>query len=296
MLFYRSRYYLRLACWYLGGILLFSLVFTSCQNALPASGNQVTPTVQVDISAPANLVSPHILTIGIYANYFPQEYIDTSNHQIIGFDIDLIQSIAQRMHLRTKFISTEDYSSLMSGLAVSRFDIVMSAVSITSELQKDVDFIPYFKGGESLLVVKGNPDQIFGLSDLCGRKVAVKEGTFQQRELKDVSDTCTKAGKLAISPVVAAQYSDALQQLTRKRIVAIYQNAPVSDYFVKQAPNLFEMGGGMIGANLEGIAVRKHDALLLSTLQKAFTQVKADGTYKKVITKWGLTSGDITDS
>jgi len=293
MQFYRSRYCLRLACLYLGGILFFSLVLTSCQDPLPAS-KRVTPTVQVDATAPANLVNPHMLTIGIYANYFPQEYVDASNHQIVGFDIDLIQAIAQRMHLQTKFVA-EDYSSLMSGLAVNRFDIVMSAVSITPELQKNVDFIPYFKGGESLLVTKGNPNQIYGLSDLCGRKVAVKEGTFEQRELKDVSDTCIKEGKLAIVVVVSMQYTDALQQLTRKSIAAIYQDAPVSDYFVKQTPNLFEIGGGMIGANLEGMAVRKHDTVLLNALQKAFALVKADGSYKKVIMKWGLTSGDITD-
>ena len=293
MQFYRSRYCLRLACLYLGGILFFSLVLTSCQDPLPAS-KRVTPTVQVDATAPANLVNPHMLTIGIYANYFPQEYVDASNHQIVGFDIDLIQAIAQRMHLQTKFVA-EDYSSLMSGLAVNRFDIVMSAVSITPELQKNVDFIPYFKGGESLLVTKGNPNQIYGLSDLCGRKVAVKEGTFEQRELKDVSDTCIKEGKLAIVAVVSMQYTDALQQLTRKSIAAIYQDAPVSDYFVKQTPNLFEIGGGMIGANLEGMAVRKHDTVLLNALQKAFALVKADGSYKKVIMKWGLTSGDITD-
>jgi ABC-type amino acid transport substrate-binding protein len=292
MLFYRRHYYLKLAWLFFGGILFLSLFFTSCKDSLPP-GHQATPTAQVNISPPTDLISPHVLTIGVYANYFPQEYMDASNHQIIGFDIDFIQSIASRLHLQTKFVG-EDYSSLISSLTVNRFDIVISAVSITPELQKNVDFIPYFKGGESLLVTKGNPFRIYALSDLCGRKVAIKDGTLEQREVQDVSDACLKEGKVAISVVVAAQYANALQLLTRKSVAAIYQDAPVSDYSIKQTPNLFELGGGMIGANIEGVAVRKHDTSLLNALQKAFALMKRDGTYKKVIMKWGLTSGDIT--
>ncbi len=291
MLFYRRGDYLRFVWLCFGGILIFSLLFASCNNSLPA-GKRATPATQVGSIAPTSLVNPHMLTVGIYANYFPQEYIDASNHQITGFDIDLIKSIAQHMHLQTKFI-VEDYPLLMSGLAMNRFDVVISAVSITPELQKNVDFVPYFKGGESLLVVKSNPYRIYALSDLCGRKVAIKDGTFEQRELKDVSDTCIKAGKLAISAVVSSQYTDALLLLTRKSVVAIYQDAPVSDYFIKQHPDFFELGGGMIGANIEGMAVRKNNIPLLNALQKAFVRVKVDGTYKKAIMKWGLTSGDI---
>ncbi|GAC1472794.1 MAG: ABC transporter substrate-binding protein [Ktedonobacteraceae bacterium] len=240
-----------------------------------------------------NLVSPHTLTVGTYANYFPQEYVEASSHQVIGFDIDVIRAMAAHMHLQPNFV-TEDYSMLISDLSINRFDIVISAVSITPELQKKVDFIPYFKGGESLLVMKGNPYAIYALPDLCGRKVAVKEGTFEQRELKDVSATCVKAGRPVIFVVLCAQYSAALQQLTDKNVAAIYQDSPVSDYFIKQNPNLFETGGVMIGPNMEGIVVRKSDTPLFNALQQALMLIKADGSYHELITRWGLTSGDIT--
>jgi polar amino acid transport system substrate-binding protein len=240
-----------------------------------------------------NLLSPHMLTIGIYANYFPQEYMDETSHQLVGFDIDVIRSLAERLHLQTKFV-IEDYSTLINDLASNRFDVVISAVSITPELQKKANFIPYFRGGESLLVSKGNPYRIYALSDLCGRKVALKEGTLEQRELKDISSNCLKDGKTAISVVVCPQYTMSLKQLLEGSVVAIYQDSPVTDYFIKQNPDRFQRGGEIIAANLEGIAVRKNDAPLLNALQKAFAQTRASGNYQNIITKWGLKSGDIT--
>ena len=293
MLSFSRRYYL-LAIWlFLAGILLLSSLFTSCKDVLPPT-NRVIPTAhQVETTPLTNLINPHVLTVGIYANYFPQEYMDESKHQIIGFDIDVIQSLADRLHLRTKFVA-EDYSMLINDLAISRFDVVISAVSINPELQKKADFIPYFRGGESLLVSRGNPHRIYALSDLCGRKVAIKEGTFEQRELKDISSNCLKDGKAAISVVVCPEYVASLKQLLEGNVAAVYQDSPVTDYFIKQNPDRFEIGGGVIGANLEGIAVRKNDASLLSALQKAFAQIKADGSYRNIITKWGLRSGDIT--
>lgn len=291
MLSFSRRYYLLVIWLFL--VLLLSSLFISCKDALPST-NRVTPTVhQVEITPITNLISPHVLTVGIYANYFPQEYMDESKHQIIGFDIDVIQSIADHLHLRTKFVA-EDYSMLINDLTISRFDVVISAVSISPELQKKADFIPYFRGGESLLVSRGNPHRIYALSDLCGRKVAIKEGTFEQRELKDISSNCLKDEKAAISVVVCPEYTASLNQLLEGNVVTVYQDSPVTDYFIKQNPNSFEIGGGVIGANLEGIAVRKKDAPLLSALQKAFAQIKADGSYRDIITRWGLRSGDIT--
>ncbi len=293
MQFFSRRYYLWSTWLFLISILLLSLLFTSCKDALPST-NHVTPTPQPAETPPlVNLITPHVLTIGIYANYFPQEYRDEGGQQIIGFDIDVIRSIADHLHLKTKFV-VEDYSMLINDLATGRFDVVISAVSITPELQKKANFIPYFRGGESLLVSRGNPHQISVLSNLCGRKVAIKEGTFEQRELKDLSSNCLKEGKTAISVVVCPEYKASLKQLLEGKVAAVYQDSPVTDYFIKQNPDRFEIGGGIIGANLEGIAVRKNDVLLLSALQKALAQIKADGGYRNIITKWGLKSGDIT--
>ncbi len=65
-------------------------------------------------------------------------------------------------------------------LVAKRFDVVISAVTIAPERQKQVAFAPYFNAGESLLVQTGNPKHITGTDDLCGLAVGVEEGTVEQ--------------------------------------------------------------------------------------------------------------------
>jgi ABC-type amino acid transport substrate-binding protein len=166
-------------------------------------------------------------------------------------------------------------------------------MSITPQLQDKVDFIPYFQGGESLLVAQGNPLHIQSTSDLCGLAVGVKAATFEQHDLQDASDMCKEHGKALITAVVVQKNADAVQLLATKRVVATYQDAPMTDFYVKQNPKLFQKAGAVVDATIEGIAVRKGDTTMFNGIKKALTELEADGTYHTLINKWGLMSGDI---
>lgn len=82
-----------------------------------------------------------------------------------------------------------------------------------------------------------------------------------------------------------------MQLLLNKRVVASYQDSPVTDYFVHQYPDRFEVGGPVINMNFEGIAVRKDDTAMFNAVQAAFIAVKTGGMYCSLIKKWGLTNG-----
>jgi len=235
----------------------------------------------------------HFLTVGSYTNYLPQEYIDPVTHQLTGFDIDLIKAIAQQLRLRINIVNA-DFSTLIDRLKQKQFDVTISAMSITPDLQKKANFISYFRGGESLLVHKGNPSHISNLEDLCGQKVAVKEGSFEQNDLVASNEKCQKGGKQLINVITRSQFGDVIQLLAEQKVVATYQDSAQTDYFVKQHPDLFEIGGGIVDANLEGIAVRKGDTAMLNGVSAAFRALVSDGTYHKIVMRWGLTSGEIS--
>jgi len=249
----------------------------------------VVPTISND------LISFGILTVGSYTDYPPQEDIDPQTGAAVGFDIDLINAIASRMNLKIKVISA-NYQTVISNLLAGDFDVVISAISITSDLQQKVDFIPYFSGGESLLVAKGNPKGITKLIDLCGQKVAVRDSTLEQKDLLMMSSTCKQAKKPPLQLVVAQDQATVIQLLMTKKVVATYQDSPVTDYFIKKYPDRFEAGGAVINANLEGIAIRKNDTKMFKSVQAAFNTIKTNGTYCSLINKWGLTSGVLTQN
>ena len=85
-----------------------------------------------------------------------------------------------------------------------------------------------------------------------------------------------------------------IQLLANKHVVATYQDSPVTDYYVKQNPSQYEVGGSVFGAGPEGIAVRKNDSSMLNAIQTAYNQLKAAGTYQQLILKWGLANEQLS--
>ena len=278
---------------FVGMLILLTMLFAAC-GGTTAGGTTPTPNPATPtVAPPTDLITPGTLTVGSDTTYPPQEYIDTTTGQAKGFDVDLITAIAQRMGLKTNVVTT-NFNTIIDSLIAKRFDVVISAVTITADRQKKVDFVPYFSAGESLLVQNGNPLNIKSTVDLCGRKVGVQNGTIEQADLQTASDACKKAGKPAIEMTVLTNQTDVIQLLATNRVVATYQDSPVTDYYNKLFPGRFTVGGSVINAGPEGIVVRKGDTAMFNAIQTALNQLKADGTYHSIIQKWGLTSGEIT--
>jgi len=243
-------------------------------------------------SASLDLITPGVLTVGSDITYPPQEYIDPKTNQAAGFDVDLITAIAQHMGLKVKIVPTK-FDTILDDLAAKRFDVVISAVTITPERQKQVDFVPYFKAGESLLVQKDNPKHITSTDDLCGLAVGVQQGTIDQGVLQSSSDNCLEQDKPAITIIALEDQTAVIQLLSTGRAVATYQDSPVTDYFSKQHPDQYAVAGSVFAPGPEGIAVRKNDSSMLNAIQSAYQQVKSAGTYHQLILKWGLNNEEL---
>ncbi len=275
--------------WSAGLVLMLVLVACGTGTTTGSSSTPVptpngsTPTV----TAPTDLVTPGTLTVGSDTTYPPQEYIDTKTGQAAGFDVDLITAVAQRMGLQTKIVTT-GFDTIIDSLSAKRFDVVISAITINAARQQKVDFVPYFSAGESLLVAKGNPKHITTIAAACGLKVGVQDGTVEQTDAQAASAACTKAGKAAIALTVLKDQTAVVQLLATNRVDATYQDSPVTDYYILQNPGQFEVGGSVVNAAPEGIAVRKGDTSMLNAVQASFNQLKAAGTYDALFKKWGL--------
>ena len=277
---------------FVGILVLLTMLLAAC-GGTTASGttptaNPATPTV----APPTDLITPGTLTVGSDTTYPPFESIDTATGKAVGFDVDVITAIAQRMGLQAKIVTTK-FDTIIDDLAAKRFDVVISALTITSERQKKVDFVPYINVGESLLVQAGNPLNLKSTADLCGKNVGVQDGTTEQIDLKTASDACVKAGKPAINVTVLQDQTAVIQLLVNHRVVATYQDSPLTDYYNKLNPGQFTVGGSVVNAGLEGIAIRK-DPSMFNAIQTAFNQLKANGTYHNLIVKWGFTSEEIS--
>jgi polar amino acid transport system substrate-binding protein len=59
-------------------------------------------------------------------------------------------------------------------------------MTITKDREALIDFVPYLEMGSGILVIMGNPERIQRPTDLCGKTVAVQEGTSQVDALAHV--------------------------------------------------------------------------------------------------------------
>ena len=151
-----------------------------------------------------------------------------------------------------------------------------------------MDFATYYWNATAALVAKGNPKGLVA-NALCGATVGVIRGSLQQTTmLPNQASACANAGKPA--PIVEAFQGgpDTQVALTAGRIDAELADA-VTLVIAAQASSgtLEEIGPVTRNANPGGVALPKGSPLT-NAIHAAIQKLMADGTYAKIIAKWGL--------
>ena len=124
-----------------------------------------------------SLVKSGVLTYGVAATFPPFEYQE--GDKLVGFDIELGDALAKKMGLKASPLNM-DFKGIIPALQGKRIDIINSAMYIKPERAEQVDFIPYLKVGEEVMVKKGNPKKVSGVDNLCGKSVAVTLGAIEE--------------------------------------------------------------------------------------------------------------------
>lgn len=238
------------------------------------------------ITAPSKLTTGGTLTVGSDASYPPQEYIGADG-VAVGFDIDVAQELASRMGLQLKVVNFK-FDDIIPALNAGQFDAVISAMSITDDRKKVVNFVQYFSAGQAVLVKKGNPLNIKALTDLSGHTAAVEQGTVEETTLTDLNTQLKAAGKPAVTVLTYGTDTDAVDQLRVGRADATLHDAPVAVYYTHISPDAFEVGISSFSGQPEGIAVAQNNQPMLDAVNKAITAMQQDGTMDAILTKWGL--------
>lgn len=277
---------------------------TTDSGAAPKTA-EVTVSQSADIAAlvPAAIKSKGTITIGTDASYPPNEFSTDGGKTFQGMDIDLGNAIGKTLNLQVKF-QNAPFDGLLAGLASGKYDLSMSSFTDTTEREKTVDFVTYFRAGTSIAVKKGNPLKITGSDGLCGVRVAAEKGTTQLDSLtKDKFDdgtdtlkaTCVKGGKKAPVAVPLPDQNAVNAALVAGRADAFTADSPVVEYQIKATNGGIEQGGSSTDVAPYGIAIPKTAGTFKDAIQKAVKALIDDGTYGKIMDTWGLKDGVITD-
>ena len=273
-----------------------ALVLAGCANATPAETKASSAAVD---SKAAALLPDNYKTNGINVGsdipYAPMEMFDENNNPI-GFDVDLANAIGDKLGAKIIY-QKQAFDTLIPSLEAGKHDLAMSSLSDTTDRQKKLDFVDYFNGGASILVAKGNPNNIKSITDLCGKPVAAEAATWEVDLLKSTGDDCVKAGKQTVTTLALPSDTDAQNAVRSGKAVAYLADSQLAAYTVKVAgkgayfelvidpKNPFGYESGLIG-----VGVLKKNSKLTAAVQAAVQSLMDDGSYDKLLTKWNLES------
>jgi polar amino acid transport system substrate-binding protein len=216
------------------------------------------------------------LTVGSDVPYPPFEEFGKTKTEFKGFDIELVEAIAERIDRKVEFQDTS-FDTIFRDLAQGKFDMVASATTITAEREKTVDFTnPYYlPSAQAIVVIKGS--NIKSEADLKGKTVGVQQGTTGEEYVEEE----VEAGEVRTYP----QGPDTIPALKAGTIDAVVIDRPVAEKAVEEDSGI-EISAGIETEEEYGFVVQQGNEELLDELNEGLKEVEEDGTYTKIYEKW----------
>jgi polar amino acid transport system substrate-binding protein len=213
------------------------------------------------------------LRVGTDATFPPMEFVESGNRT--GFDVDLVEAIGKTLGRPIEWIDI-DFKGLIPGLVSKRFDMAVSAIYITDERKKVVDFTnPYYAGGLVAMVKENSP--IKKLADLDDKKVTVQVGTKSVGYLQEHFPK--------VQRVEVEKNQEMFNLVDIGRADAAVTGKPAAYQYVRTRPGL-KVLDEQLTTEEYGMALRKDEPQLTKSVNDAIAKLKADGTYAAIVKKW----------
>ncbi|MGX6446945.1 ABC transporter substrate-binding protein [Patulibacter sp. S7RM1-6] len=280
----------------LGCAAALALAVTGCgssdddaSTSTAASGSSTTEAVQQNADAvaqlPADIKAKGTIKVAADASYPPNEFFDEDGKTIIGLDADLAKALGESLGMDFQ-MTNAGFDGIIAGLQSGKYDLGMSSFTDNKEREEVVNFVTYLSAGTSFFVNAQKNPPVTDLASLCGYKVAVEKGTVQLADATAQAKKCPSDKKLSVQPY--PDQNGANQALASGRADVSMADTPVADYQVKLSNGALKLAGTPYGTAPYGIAVPKKSGDFTKALQTALKGLIADGTYQKILDKWGL--------
>jgi polar amino acid transport system substrate-binding protein len=243
---------------------------------------------------PSSIKSKGRITIAMDATYPPDESIASDGHTIVGLDADFGKALAKELGLKAKLVNVT-FNSIIPRLVDGTYDLGLSSFTETKKREKQVDFITYFKAGEGFFVKAGSSKKHVTLGSLCGTSVAVENGTTEQDDANAQNKKCKSAGKGAVKVLTFKDQNGVNLAVSSGRAQIGFADSQVAAYLVSKSHGQLQNSGTAFKVAPYGIALPKGSGLDKAVLA-AVNALIGNGTYMKILKKWGETSGAIKKS
>lgn len=223
------------------------------------------------------------LVVGLDDTFAPMGFRD-SNGDIVGFDVDLANEVGKKLDIDVEFQAI-DWALKETELKSGNIDVIWNGYTITDERKKQVDFSSSYLENSQIIVVLEDSN-IQTKEDLSGKVVAAQQSSSAVDAINaDESNIVEEFANQEI--VLYPSNNDVFNDLASGRSEAIVVDETLGRYYMKQNEDIsYRVLEDNFGEEEYAVGMRKEDDQLTEAIDNALNELKADGTFDKIYTKW----------
>ncbi|WP_320773991.1 ABC transporter substrate-binding protein [Streptomyces sp. CRN 30] len=229
-------------------------------------------------------------TVASSTSSAPLTFYATDNKTQIGVETDIAHLVGDVLGLKID-TTPVSWENIFVGLDSAKYDVGFSNITVTEERKEKYDFATYREDNLGFEAEKGSGLEVDGPEDVAGLTVAVSSGTNQEKLLVEWSKENEEAGRKPVDIKYYQNESDTYLALRSGRIDLYLGPNPTAAYHAATSGKT-EVVGTYSGAGdtLQGLiaATTKKGSGLVEPLADALDEVIDNGTYAKVLARWGL--------
>nr|WP_030879088.1 ABC transporter substrate-binding protein [Streptomyces sp. NRRL B-24051] len=292
-------------------ITVAALSLTACGSGDPAAApagagaaaGGKTPTTDVVSSVkrddeaakllPEKVRASGTLSLASSAGAPPGAFYEEDGRTLAGADIDFADAVARKLGLRLKR-EVASFEAILPALGSGKYDLGTGNFGVTEERRRTIDFVTYINDGQGF-AVRDDSDlkKVTDLTQLCGLTVGTGAGTTFEATLEENRLRCADAGKKPYEVKTYADQAAVWISLRQGRSDVLMSTINGLRYAVAQQEGLRFLNEFK---RLDvGFAFKKGTPLA-PAFQAAVNALKADGTYDRILKKWGTSESAIRTS
>ena len=279
---------------------------TACSSGAPdPTASRVAVTSGIDAAAEAALPQAirdaGVIRVAAGIPYPPFLSVDDSGN-LAGLDYEFAGALGEKLGV-TLDMKQQAFESVIPSLQSNKFDIIMMGMNDSAERQKTLNFVDYINAGFTIVVQKGNPENIGTLLDLCGHTVAVQKSTIQGEILRALVTECAAQGKAGVEVQELPAANDAQTALKAGKAQAYVVDAPVAAYTIKTSGGGNDFEGVSDPKNPQGFnpvytgfGTLNENTELTEALRLAMQALIDEGVYADILAKYGMSALAVNES
>lgn len=221
------------------------------------------------------------LTIATEGAYPPFSYVD-SNNTLHGFDIDIANALCEKMKVECKVVA-QDWDGIIPGLLAKKYDAIVASMVPTPERKQKVDFTNrYYTTTLAIAVPKDSDIKDVSAASLKNKNLGAQSGATQAIYAED--NYAPEGANLKLYPTPDEANSDLLNH---RLDAVIHDKFPLLTWLDNEGKDCCKLLGEIEGTKEPiSIAIRKNSDELKERFNKAIDEIRADGTYAKIVQKY----------